>query len=105
MDSGNVPELAPEGPCGTMRTFGPKARNSVVRRRLASTCKLSRAEVTAAPAPRASSMTKSRPRFAPSKRGECARTYHDWRSVDQTWEHTEAKKKHGPKGPPLQRKC
>src|SRR5437660_12335938 len=68
MDSGNVTELAPEGPCGTMRTFGPKARNSVVRRRLASTCKLRRAAVTAAPAPSAKSMTKRRPRFAPSNR-------------------------------------
>src|SRR5262249_45146836 len=49
-------------------TFGPKARNSEVRRRLASTCRLRRAAVMVAPATRASRMTKRRPRCAKSNR-------------------------------------
>src|SRR5207244_4798813 len=68
IDCDSVAELDDKEPFGTITTFGPKARNSVVRRRLASTCKLRRAAVTAAPAPSAKSMTKRRPRFAPSNR-------------------------------------
>src|SRR2546429_6004339 len=68
IDCDSVAELDDKEPFGTITTFGPKARNSVVRRRLASTCKLRRAAVTAAPAPSASSMTNIRPRLAPSRR-------------------------------------
>src|SRR5882762_38343 len=53
---------------GAIITFVPKARNSVVRRRLASTWRLRRAAVTAAPAPSARRITKRRPRLAPSRR-------------------------------------
>src|SRR5258707_13819296 len=53
---------------GEMTTFAPNARNSVVRRRLASTWRLRRAAVTAAPAPRASNITKRRPGLAPKSR-------------------------------------
>src|SRR6266852_6981369 len=68
VDSGKVSE--PESdPCfGAIITFAPKARNSVVRRRLASTWRLRRAAVTAAPAPRASNITKRRPGLAPKRR-------------------------------------
>src|SRR4029077_18504194 len=55
-------------PRGVTRTLAPKARNSVVRRRLASTWRLRRAAVTAAPAPRASNMTKRRPGLALKRR-------------------------------------
>src|SRR5713101_5570046 len=53
---------------GAIITFAPNARNSVVRRRLASTWRLRRAAVTAAPVPRANNMTNSRPRLAPKRR-------------------------------------
>jgi len=54
--------------CGRTSTLGPNLRNSEVSRRLASTCRLRRAAVTAAPAPSASNITKRRPRFAPNRR-------------------------------------
>src|SRR5260370_38293104 len=53
---------------GEMTTFAPNARNLVVRRRLASTWRLRRAAVTAAPAPKASNITKRRPGLAPKRR-------------------------------------
>src|SRR5260221_14716893 len=55
-------------PRGATMTFAPRARNSVVRRRLASTCKLRRAAGTAAPAPKGKRMGKSRARMG-SRRG------------------------------------
>src|SRR5260370_30189548 len=61
------PDAWPESG-GAMIMFAPKVRNSEVRRRLASTWRLRRAAVTAAPAPRASNMTKRRPGLAPKRR-------------------------------------
>src|SRR5882672_3172669 len=53
---------------GVTRTFGPKERNSELRRRFASTCRLRSAAETAAPAERARRMTKRRPRLAKRSR-------------------------------------
>src|ERR1700722_3745514 len=53
---------------GATITFAPKVGNSVVRRRFASIWRLSRAAVTAAPAPRARRTTMSRPRLAEMSR-------------------------------------
>src|SRR5882762_5000578 len=61
------PDAWPESG-GAMIMFAPKVRNSEVRRRLASTSRLRRAAVTAAPAPRASNITKRRPGLAPNRR-------------------------------------
>src|SRR5215467_8020160 len=61
------PDDVPED-FGRTRMFGPKERNSVVRRRFASVWRLRRAAETAAPAERARRMTKRRPRLAKRRR-------------------------------------
>src|SRR5262249_5636988 len=67
-DSESVSDEENDADFGRMTTLGPKERNSVVRRRLASVWRLRRAAETAAPAERASRMTKRRPRLAKRKR-------------------------------------
>src|SRR5271163_2653860 len=68
VDSGSVSAVEEVEVFGRMMTLGPKARNSLLMRRLASIWRFRRAAVMAAPEPRARRITKRRPGLAIKRR-------------------------------------